>query len=143
MNRALVAVVFASFGVVPQALRAQGAASSGPAASYPNVDRPMALGPGDTVQVLNRIIVDRAPGQRGSRMDVHYSTHIPASDATARAEQADRVAQVVGADAWKIGARRVTLSICETRACAETREPPRQWYVYERVVGGEWRRSKP
>jgi hypothetical protein len=94
-------------------------------AGYPNVDRPLALADGDTVQVLNRIVVDRAPGMRGTRLDVHYSSRIPASNAEARAAEADRLAQVVGADAWKIGARRVTISICDSRACAETREPPR------------------
>lgn len=143
MMRASVAVAIVFVATVSTWLRAQASASGGPGTGYPNVDRPMALGPGDTVQVLNRIVVDRAPGQRGSRMDVHYTTRIPASDADARAAQADRVAQIVGADAWKLGARRVTVSICETRACAETREPPKQWWVYERMNGGEWRRSKP
>jgi hypothetical protein len=109
-------------------------------AQYPNVDRPMVLGPGDTVQVLNRIVVDRAPGQRGARIDVQYSTRIPASNAAARADQADRVAQLVGADASKLGVRRVTVSICDTRACAETREPPKVWYIYERGIGGVWAR---
>lgn len=109
---------------------------------YPNVDRPLALAEGDTVHVFNRIVVDRAPGQRGTRVDVHYATRIPANDASARAEQADRLAQIVGDAAWKSGAKRVTLSICETRACAETREPPRVWYAYERGVGGVWQRSR-
>jgi hypothetical protein len=111
-------------------------------AGYPNVDRPVVLGAGDTVRLLNRILVDRAPGQRGTRMDIQYSTRIPAGDSAARAEQADRLVRIVGIDAWKIGARRVTLSICDTRACAETREPPRTWYAYERGIGGTWQRSR-
>ena len=110
--------------------------------TYPNVDRAMVLAPGDTIQLLNRILVDRSPGQRGARIDVHYSTRIPASEAAARADQADRLAQIVGADASKIGARKLTISICETRACAETREQPRSWYVYERGIGGVWQRSR-
>lgn len=109
---------------------------------YPNVNRPLALGPGDTVQILNRIVIDRAPGQRGVRVDVHFSTHIPASDAQARGQQADRVAQIVGPDAWRLGARRVTVAICDTEACAETREPPRLWYVYTRGADGTWRRLR-
>ena len=109
---------------------------------YPNVDRPLALAPSDTIQLLNRIVVDRAPGQRGARVDVHFSTQIPASEEERRGEQADRLAQLVGPDAWNMGARRVTISICDTRACAETREPPRQWYVYERGTGGVWQRVR-
>jgi len=108
--------------------------------AYPNVDRPFALGPGDTIQLLNRIVVERAPGQRGTRLDVHYSTRIPASDAAARADQADRVAQLMGAEASKLGVRKVMVSICETRACAETREPAKLWYAYERGIGGVWSR---
>jgi hypothetical protein len=110
--------------------------------SYPNVDRPMALSGGDTIQLLNRILVDRAPGQRGARIDIQYATRIPASDVTARAEQADRLAQIIGPEASKIGARRFTISICDTRACAETREQPKAWYIYERGVGGIWQRSR-
>ena len=109
---------------------------------YPNVDRPVVLAAGDTVHLLNRILVDRAPGQRGTRIDIQYSTRIPASDAAARADQADRLVKLMGADAWKIGARRVTLSICDNRACAETREPPKAWYAYERGIGGTWQRSR-
>jgi hypothetical protein len=124
-------VLVAGLGQMAQA-QAQGA--------YPNVDRPFALGPGDTIQLLNRIVVDRAPGQRGTRLDVHYSTRIPASDAAARAEQADRVAHLMGAEASKLGVRKVMVSICETRACAETREPAKLWYAYERGIGGVWSR---
>lgn len=109
---------------------------------YPNVNRAVAIAPSDTIQLLNRIVVDRAPGQRGARVDVHFSTQIPATDEQRRAEQADRLAQIVGPDAWTMGARRVTISICDTRACAETREPPRQWYVYERGVDGVWQRVR-
>jgi len=133
MIRAFSAVVFGCMLVTA----GQGAYAQG---GYPNVDRPFVLGPGDTVQLLNRIVVDRAPGQRGARLDVHYSTRIPASDAAARAEQADRIALLVGAEASKLGARKLTVSICETRACAETREPPRSWYAYERGIGGVWSR---
>jgi len=60
---------------------------------------------------------------------------------TARGEQADRVAQRFGDEAFKAGARALTIGICDTRACAETKEPPRQWYVYERGIGGAWRRK--
>jgi|1185.fasta_scaffold66302_2 hypothetical protein len=109
---------------------------------FPNVDQPLALAPDDTIQLLNRIVVDRAPGQRGTRLDVHFSTRTPASNSEARGQEADRLAQVVGPQAWSMGARRVTIAICDTRACAETREPPRDWYVYERGPGGVWQRVR-
>jgi len=133
MKSLLCAAVLAC-GILPGSATAQ--------ATYPNVDKPITIAPGETVQLLNRIVVDRAPGQRGTRVDVHYSTEIPASNPDARAAQADRLAQVIGADAWKMGARRITISICDTRACAETREPPQSWYVYERGVGGVWYRAR-
>jgi hypothetical protein len=118
------------------------AGAQGPAASgYPNVDRPMAIAPGDTVQLLNRLVIDRAPGARGTRLDVQYATRIPASDVAAREAQADRLAQIFGAEAAKIGARKVSIGICDTRACAEAREPPRQWFLYERGIGGVWQRA--
>ena len=134
MNRVSFAAVLATC----LALSSRAVAQSG----YPNVDRPLTIGPGDTVRVLNRIVVDRAPGQRGTRLDVHYSTRIPDSDADGRGAQADRLAQLIGADAWKMGARRITIAICDTQACAETREPPRHWFIYERGVGGVWYRAR-
>jgi hypothetical protein len=117
------------------------AGAQGPSSGYPNVDRPFAVGAGDTVQLLNRVLIDRAPGARGARLDVQYATRIPASDVTARGEQADRIAQILGPEAIKMGARKISVGICDTRACAETREPPRQWYLYEPGVGGVWRRA--
>jgi len=73
-------------------------------------------------------------------MDVHFASR--SSDATARAGEAERLAQIVGPDAWKLGARRVTIAICDTRPCAETREQPKDWYVFERGPGGVWQRVK-
>lgn len=120
-----------------------GAQQLDPAApSYPNVNQTITLSPDDTIRLLNRIVVDRAPGQRGTRVDVHFATRIPPSDEAARGAQADRLAQIVGRQAWEIGARRITIGICDTRACAQTREPPRAWYVYERGAGGVWRRVR-
>ena len=120
------------------AAQAQGPSSPG----YPNVDRPFAIAAGDTVQLLNRVFIDRAPGARGARLDVQYSTRIPAGDMTARGEQADRIAQMFGREAVKMGARKLSVGICDTRACAETREPPKQWYLYEPGIGGVWRRAQ-
>jgi hypothetical protein len=117
---------------------AQGVAQTGSQTGYPNVNRPLAIGPGDTIQVLNRTVIDRSPGARAIRLDLQYSTRIPASDVTARLAQADRVAQTLSADAKSIGARVVSISICETQACAEMREQPKTWYIYERGVGGVW-----
>jgi hypothetical protein len=90
--------------------------------------------------LLNRVVIDRAPGARAPRLDVQYATRIPVTNTAERAEQADRIAQIFGAEATKIGARKVTIGICDTRACAEAREPPRQWYLYERGIGGVWQR---
>jgi hypothetical protein len=136
MNPIRSAVVFGCLLAI--GLAAEGRAQS----SYPNVDRPFVLAAGDTVHMFNRIVVDRAPGQRGARIDIQYSTHIPPDDASARAAQADRLAQMIGSEASKIGARKVMLSICDTRACAETREQPRVWYSYERGLGGVWQRAR-
>jgi len=133
-KRLLVVVLGCTLSAVAHA---QGPSSPG----YPNVDKPFAVAAGDTVQLLNRVLIDRAPGARGTRLDVQYSTRIPASDMTARGEQADRVAQRFGDEALKAGARTLTVGICDTRACAETKEPPRQWYVYERGIGGAWHRK--
>src|SRR5436190_21892163 len=101
------------FAALASVTLAASAGAQGPAAAgYPNVNRPMVLAPDDTIQLLNRIVVDRAPGQRGARVDVHYATRIPAGNAAARAEEADRLAQIVGAQVSESGVRRVTISIC-------------------------------
>ena len=130
-------ILSAVLGCLASAAAAQGPSSPG----YPNVDKPFAVAAGDTVQLLNRVLIDRAPGARGARLDVQYSTRIPATNMAARGEQADRIAQLFGDEALKAGARALTIGICDTRACAETKEPPRQWYVYERGIGGAWRRK--
>ena len=134
-NRLFAALAFVTLA---SSAGAQGPAGGG----YPNVNKPMVLAPDDTIQLLNRIVVDRAPGQRGARVDVHYSTRIPAGNAAGREAEADRLAQVVGAQVSDAGVRRVTISICETQACAETREPPRSWFVYERGIDHVWQRVR-
>lgn len=111
---------------------------------YPNVNRAVAIGPGDTVQLLSQFVFDRGPGTRsgGRRLDLHYSTRIPASDPIAREQQADRAAQFFGPEALKIEARRLAIGICDTRACAENRDPPAAWFQYERKFDGQWRRVR-
>src|SRR3954471_616013 len=126
-------VVLLFTGFIAQPLAAQSAGNEG---------RALSLGPGDTIQVLKRRVIDRAPGSRGIRLDVQYSTRIPPNDLDARVAQADRIAYLLGADAKAVGARIVSISICDTRACAEAREPPRQWYVYERGADGIWVRQR-
>ena len=109
---------------------------------YPNVDRAVAIAPGETVHVLNKMLVDRAPGLRAvRRLDFQYRTTIPASDAAAREAQAVRAAQFLGAAAEESGARALSISICDTEACGRRDEPPRVWYIFEKGSGG-WRRVK-
>lgn len=110
---------------------------------YPNVDRPVAIAPGETVHVLNHLLVDRAPGMRAvRRLDFQYRTTIPASDAAAREAQALRAAQFFGAAADESKSPMLSIAICDTDACGKRDEPPRVWYVYEKGAGGVWRRIK-
>jgi hypothetical protein len=115
-----------------------------PSATYPNVNRPIAIAPGDTVQLLNQFIFDRGPAlrQSGKRLDFQYSTRIPAANGGAREEQADRAAQFFGPQAVNMGARRIAIGICDTRECAENRHPPGAWFQYERAFDGTWRRIR-
>jgi hypothetical protein len=111
---------------------------------YPNVDRTIVIAPGDTVQLLNRSFFDRGPAMRpaGRRLDLHYATRIPATDVAAREQQADRAAQFFGPEAVNAGARRLAIGICDTRACAENRDPPAAWFQYELAQNGSWRRMR-
>ena len=104
----------------------------------------VALGPGDSVQLVDQRVFDRGPAMRvpGTRLDVKYTTDIPASDAGARLSQADRAAQHFGAEAERVGAHRLSIGICDTRACVEGRHPPSAWHLYERGARG-WRRIDP
>lgn len=107
---------------------------------YPNVDRPVEIAPGESVHLLSRILVDRAPGMRAvRRLDFHYRTTIPASNAAARAAQAERAAQAFGARALEAGARTMAIAICDTDACAKRDEPPRVWYIFELKAGNVWK----
>jgi hypothetical protein len=110
--------------------------------TYPNVNRPFVIAEGDTVQLLIRFIHDGGPTMRtpGKRLDLVYSTSIPASDRAARRAQADRAAQSLGRQAVELGARQLSLGICDTRACAERRDPPAEWFLYERTATG-WKRA--
>lgn len=110
---------------------------------YPNVDRPAGIAPGETVHVLNKMLVDRAPGMRAvRRLDFQYRTTIPAGDAQARELQALRAAQFFGAAADEAGARVLSVAICDTEACGRRDEPPRVWFIYEKGSGGVWRRVR-
>lgn len=112
------------------------------AQGYPNVSKRVELAPGDTVMLLNRVINEGGPMLRppGRRLDFQYSTAIPAGDSLARIQQADRAAQHFGPAAVEAGARRLSIGICDTQACAERKHPPGTWYLYERTASG-WRRS--
>ena len=109
---------------------------------YPNVDKSLALGPGDTVVVLSRFVSEGGPAMRapGKRLDFQIRTAIPASDAKARVDQADRAAQQFGSQAVDLGIRRLSIGICDTKQCAERRHPPADWFLYERTSTG-WKRA--
>jgi len=132
----LLALVFALSATRPSVVQPQ---QSG----YPNVEKRVDLAPGESILLLNRVIIESGPATRppGRRLDLQYSTSIPATDSLARMEQADRAAQHFGPDAIGVGVRRLSIGICDTRACAERRDPPATWYLYERTSDG-WRRSR-
>lgn len=133
---ALVALVLASAAVRPSAAQPQQSA-------YPNAEKRVTLAPGESILLLNRVIIESGPLTRppGRRLDLQYSTAIPATDSLARMEQADRAARYFGPDAIGVGVRRLSIGICDTRACAERRDPTATWYLYERTSDG-WRRSR-
>lgn len=134
--RALLTV--AILGVASPAL-AQEAVHPG----YPNVNQPFEIAPGESVHLLNRVLVDRRPGMRSvRRLDFQYRTSIPASDIDGRAAQAERAAQVLGAIALDAGARNLAIAICDSDACARRSEPPRVWYLYELRAGNVWKLQK-
>ena len=109
---------------------------------YPNVNTPVEIAPGESVHLLNRMLVDRGPGLRSvRRLDFQYRTSLPASDVAGRAAQADRAAQVLGAQAVEAGARGMAISICDTDACGRRKEPPHVWYIYELRAGNVWKRK--
>ena len=126
-----------------RALDAQAFAASS-SGTYPNVNRAIAITPADTVQLLNQFIFDRGPAlrERGKRLDLLYSTRIPAGNGSAREEQADRAAEFFGSQAMNMGVRRMGIGICDSRECAENRKPPSSWYQYERAFDGKWRRVR-
>lgn len=136
-------LVAAAAAGAPAGIGAQAAAAGGGGA-YPNVDRPLIIAAGDSVQLLSRMMHDGGPALRrpGRRLDFVYSTSVPASDAAARAAQADRAAQMLGAQAIELGVRSLSIAICDTRACAQRRDPPAMWYLYERTHTG-WQRAVP
>lgn len=106
--------------------------------------RMVELAPGDSITLVHQTVLDRVPAARvpGKRLDVRYTTSIPASDPAARLAQADRAAEHFGSQAVKIGVRRLSIGICDTRACVERRHPPSEWHLYERRHDG-WRRVDP
>jgi hypothetical protein len=125
--------------VVVSPLGAQEAVHPG----YPNVNRAIEIAPGESVHLLNRVLVDRVPGQRSvRRIDFAYRTSIPVSDVDGRAAQAERAAQVLGAIAMEAGVRSLAIAICDSDACGRRDEPPRVWYLYELRAGNVWKPRK-
>lgn len=116
-----------------------GAQRSGPA--YPNVDKPFEVAPGDTVQLLSRIMHEPGPAMSrpGKRLDFVYSTSIPASNRDGRASQADRAAEALGNQAVELGVNRISIGICDTKECAQRKHPPAEWFLYQRTNTG-WKR---
>lgn len=111
------------------------------APAYPNVDKPFEVAPGETVQLLSRLMHEAGPAMSrpGKRLDFVYSTTIPAGDRSARIAQADRAAQALGAQAIELGVNRLSIGICDTQACAQRKDPPAEWFLYQRTNSG-WKR---
>jgi hypothetical protein len=121
------------------ATAASAAGAQGQASSYPNVDRVVTIAAGDSVRLLIRVVNDGAFARPpGRRLDFIYSSSIPAGSAERKA-QADRAAEYFGPQAVEIGARRLSIGICDTQACAQRKDPPSEWYLYERTSRG-WKR---
>jgi hypothetical protein len=80
-----------------------------------------------------------AMSRPGRRLDFVYATVIPASDRAARAAQADKAAQTLGAQAIELGVNRISIGICDTRECAQRKHPPGDWFLYQRTNSG-WKR---
>ena len=108
-----------------------------------NADTRITLRSGDTVTLLTRFMHDNGPALKppGRRLDLVYSTLIPPTDSLGRMAQADRAAEFFGPQAIELGVRRLSIGICDTRACVERKDPPASWYLYERTSAG-WRRAK-
>jgi len=106
--------------------------------------RVVEIAPGDSIRLVYQTVLDRVPAARmpGKRLDVRYTTSIPASDPAARLAQADRAAKYFGSEAVNAGARRLSIGICDTQDCVERRHPPSEWHLYERRHEG-WRRVHP
>jgi hypothetical protein len=132
--RLIDAAIAIAFGIAPALAGAQKA--------YPNVDKSLAIGPGDTIVVLSRFVHEGGPAMRapGKRLEFQIRTAIPVSDSKARVEQADRAAQQFGSEAADLGIRRISIGICDTKECAERRHPPAAWFLYERTATG-WTRT--
>lgn len=104
-------------------------------------DSTLVLAPGDTVRIFSSFVHEAGVGRGPRRLDVIYATRIPAEDAASRAAQADRAALLFGPQAIDVGARRLSIGICDTQACARRMHPPAAWFLYERSAQG-WRRVK-
>lgn len=138
MNRHFVAFAMA-LAFLPASAGGQEAVHPG----YPNVNKPVEIAPGETIQLLSRILVDRAPGMRAvRRLDYQIRSSIAPEDAASREAQAARIVQAVADDAEQAGARLLSIAFCDTDACAKHREPPRVWYIFERGTRGVWQRVK-
>lgn len=112
---------------------------AGPAPALQS-DSTLVIAPGDTVRILSSFVHDKGPsGPR--RLAVTYATRIPPTNLNARAEQADRAAQLFGPQAIEIGLRFISIGICDTAACARRVHPPALWFLYERSAQG-WRRVR-
>lgn len=121
-------------------LLALATAASAAGAQYPNVDRVVAIAAGDSVRLLIKVVNDGAFAKPpGRRLDFIYSSSIPAANPAERRAQADRAADFFGPQAVEIGARRLSIGICDTQACAQRKDPPSEWYLYERTSRG-WKR---
>lgn len=109
--------------------------NSDPAHPFPLEDTPLTLASGTTVHVRNLVVFE---GGAKRQLTIVIETPTAATDTKRLAREAKELANMHQQFAEMERLDSITVAICRTQACLETREAPSEVFRFVRAIDGYW-----
>jgi hypothetical protein len=106
-----------------------------PAHPFPLDDAPLTLPSGTTVRVRNLVVFQ---GRTKRQLTIMIETPTAATDTERLAREAKELANMHQQFAEMEHLDGITVAVCRTQACLETREVPSEMFRFVRGIDGHW-----